>query len=122
MRVDTTIASYIDENNCIGCTKCVKACPNDAIIGSKNQIHVVIEQWCRSCGECLSVCPTDCISIVTKKFSNSKPVENFAKKIKRDDLYRENERYFNIEQIDKSKMIEELEVFLNEEDKNYRDV
>ena len=33
--VDTSLTSYIDENNCIGCAKCTKACPNDAIIGSK---------------------------------------------------------------------------------------
>ena len=35
MSVDTSVTSYIDENNCIGCAKCTKACPNDAIIGLK---------------------------------------------------------------------------------------
>lgn len=118
MRIDIKLTSYIDENNCIGCTKCIKACPNDAIVGSKNQIHIVIEQWCGSCSDCLPVCPTDCISIVPKKFPEIEPVENFAKKISQDDRHRANERYFNIDRVDKSIMIEELEVFINEEDKN----
>lgn len=118
MSVDTSLTSYIDENNCIGCAKCTKACPNDAIIGSKNLIHVIIEQWCGSCGECLSVCPTDCISIVKKRFASIGPIENFAKKIKQDDRYLEDEKYFDIEQTNKTKILEELEVLLNEEDKN----
>lgn len=118
MRIDASLTSYIDENNCIGCTKCIKACPNDAIIGSKNYIHVVIEQWCGSCGDCLPVCPTDCILMVPKKFPKIESVENFAKKINQDNSNQEKERFFKIDQIGKSEMIEELQVFLNEEDKN----
>ena len=116
--VDTSLTSYIDENNCIGCAKCTKACPNDAIIGSKNLIHVVIEQWCASCGDCLAVCPTDCISMVTKRFAGIEPVENFAKKITQNICHQKDENYFDIEETNKTIILEELEVFLNEENNN----
>ena len=118
MSVDTSLTSYIDEDNCIGCTKCTEACPNDAIIGSKNLIHVVIEQWCVSCGDCLPVCPTDCISVVAKRFAGIETVENFAKKNKQNACHQKDENYFDIEEINKSIILEELEVFLNEENKN----
>ena len=53
--------AWIDENWCIGCTVCIKACPTDAIIGSNKRMHTVIEAWCTGCELCLPVCPVDCI-------------------------------------------------------------
>jgi electron transport complex protein RnfB len=53
--------AYIDENWCIGCTLCIKACPTDAIIGSNKLMHTVIEAACTGCELCLPVCPVDCI-------------------------------------------------------------
>jgi electron transport complex protein RnfB len=53
--------AWIDENWCIGCTLCVKACPTDAIMGSHQRMHTVIEPYCTGCGLCLPVCPVDCI-------------------------------------------------------------
>jgi electron transport complex protein RnfB len=52
---------WIDENWCIGCTLCVKACPTDAIVGTNKRMHTIIEQWCTGCELCLPVCPVDCI-------------------------------------------------------------
>ncbi len=52
---------WIDENWCIGCTLCIKACPTDAIVGTNKRMHTVIEQWCTGCELCLPVCPVDCI-------------------------------------------------------------
>ena len=52
---------WIDENWCIGCTLCVKACPTDAILGSNKRMHTVIEAHCTGCDLCLPVCPVDCI-------------------------------------------------------------
>lgn len=52
---------WIDENWCIGCTLCIKACPTDAIVGTHKRMHTVIEQWCTGCELCLPVCPVDCI-------------------------------------------------------------
>ena len=55
--------AIIDENWCIGCTLCIKACPTDAIMGSNKMMHTVIEPWCTGCELCIPVCPVDCISL-----------------------------------------------------------
>ncbi len=54
----------IREDECIGCTKCIQACPIDAIIGAAERMHTVIPDACSGCGLCLPVCPVDCIDLV----------------------------------------------------------
>ena len=53
--------AVIDENWCIGCTLCLKACPTDAILGGNKQMHTIIENYCTGCELCIPVCPVDCI-------------------------------------------------------------
>ena len=55
--------AVIDENWCIGCTLCIKACPTDAILGSNKRMHTVIEPYCTGCELCVPVCPVDCIAL-----------------------------------------------------------
>ncbi|SMY35749.1 Electron transport complex protein rnfB [Photobacterium malacitanum] len=56
--------AFIHEDMCIGCTKCIQACPVDAIVGGTKAIHTVIKDECTGCDLCVSPCPTDCIEMI----------------------------------------------------------
>jgi len=53
--------AVIDEDWCIGCTLCIKACPTDAILGLNKRMHTVIPEHCTGCELCVPACPVDCI-------------------------------------------------------------
>lgn len=53
----------VNEELCIGCVKCFRECPTDAIVGAPKQIHVVLDKACTGCGKCEAVCPTMCIEM-----------------------------------------------------------
>ncbi len=55
--------AVIDEDTCIGCTKCIQACPVDAIVGASKLMHTVIASWCTGCELCIPPCPVDCIAL-----------------------------------------------------------
>ncbi|MFM8454005.1 MAG: RnfABCDGE type electron transport complex subunit B [Gammaproteobacteria bacterium] len=55
--------AFIDESQCVGCAKCLEACPVDAIVGSLQWMHTVITQECIGCQLCITPCPVDCISM-----------------------------------------------------------
>ena len=55
--------ALIIEADCIGCTKCIQACPVDAIVGGAKHMHVVVEPLCTGCELCLPACPVDCIEL-----------------------------------------------------------
>ena len=57
--------AYIREDECIGCTKCIQACPVDAILGAAKQMHTVIESECTGCDLCVEPCPVDCIDMLS---------------------------------------------------------
>ncbi len=60
---DEPRVAYIREAECIGCTKCIQACPVDAILGAARQMHTVIAEECTGCDLCLEPCPVDCIEL-----------------------------------------------------------
>ena len=56
--------AYIREDECIGCTKCIQACPVDAILGAAKLMHTVIAAECTGCDLCVEPCPVDCIDML----------------------------------------------------------
>ncbi|WP_087505242.1 electron transport complex subunit RsxB [Neiella marina] len=61
---DIKRVAYIREDECIGCTKCIQACPVDAIVGATRQMHTVIADECTGCDLCVAPCPVDCIDML----------------------------------------------------------
>lgn len=59
-----TAVALIDERRCIGCTRCIRACPVDAIVGADQLMHTVIAKYCTGCELCLPPCPVDCIAML----------------------------------------------------------
>jgi electron transport complex protein RnfB len=86
--------AVIDEAACIGCTKCIQACPVDAIVGSAQRMHTVIASWCTGCELCLPPCPVDCIvlapvaALPEKDVSRARHQQRNAR-LARDDAERE---------------------------------
>ncbi len=61
---DVKKVAFIREDECIGCTKCIQACPMDAILGAAKHMHTVIADECTGCDLCVEPCPVDCIDMV----------------------------------------------------------
>lgn len=55
--------AFIREAECIGCTKCIQACPVDAIVGAAKLMHTVLVDECTGCDLCVAPCPVDCIEM-----------------------------------------------------------
>lgn len=77
------VLAFIREAECIGCTKCIQACPVDAILGSAKQMHTIIADECIGCKLCLPPCPVDCIDLLPVKTVSSADRKQRAAHIKR---------------------------------------
>ncbi|HYF98347.1 MAG TPA: RnfABCDGE type electron transport complex subunit B, partial [Coxiellaceae bacterium] len=80
--------AVIREDECIGCTKCIQACPLDAIVGAAKQMHSILDINCSGCELCIAPCPVDCIDLV--------PLANLSeeqKEQRRDYFYQLNEEH-----------------------------
>lgn len=53
--------AVVEEAICIGCCRCIKVCPTDAVVGAAKQIHSVIREACTGCGACIDRCPTEAL-------------------------------------------------------------
>ncbi|MFK8067979.1 MAG: electron transport complex subunit RsxB [Gammaproteobacteria bacterium] len=76
--------AVVIEDECIGCTKCIQACPVDAIFGAAKQMHTVIADHCTGCELCIPPCPVDCIEMKLPRNNTSdvsKPVPGDAHKL-----------------------------------------
>ncbi len=70
----TRLVAEIVESECIGCTKCIRVCPVDAIVGANGRMHTVIANLCTGCDLCTPVCPTDCIEMRIPLSQGRRPV------------------------------------------------
>jgi len=70
--------ALVDERRCIGCTRCIDACPVDAIVGAQSLMHTVVEPWCIGCALCLPPCPVDCIDMVPPRGAWSEELKRAA--------------------------------------------
>jgi len=66
--------AWIREDECIGCTKCIQACPVDAILGGPKRMHTVLVDLCTGCDLCIAPCPVDCIDMVDPPDYTRRPV------------------------------------------------
>jgi electron transport complex protein RnfB len=57
------MVAFVNEDLCIGCTRCFQVCPTDAFVGAPKQVHAVFGDICTGCGKCVDVCPTECIEM-----------------------------------------------------------
>ena len=64
IEIETELVARVIEADCIGCTKCIQACPVDAIVGGPNLMHTIITAECTGCELCVPPCPVDCIEMV----------------------------------------------------------
>lgn len=65
------VRAVIREDDCIGCTKCIPACPVDAIVGTGKHMHTIFTDLCTGCELCIAPCPVDCIDLVTVERTQS---------------------------------------------------
>lgn len=65
------VRAVIREDDCIGCTKCIPACPVNAIVGTGKHMHTIFTDLCTGCELCIAPCPVDCIDLVTVERTQS---------------------------------------------------
>ena len=78
-KLNAQVAKIVEED-CIGCTKCIDACPVDAITGAANLMHSVIDDLCTGCELCIEPCPVDCIELMEVNEEKSLGARNQSEK------------------------------------------
>jgi electron transport complex protein RnfB len=97
-REEPAAVAFIDAQACIGCARCLPACPVDAILGARHFLHTVLEAECNGCDLCLAACPVDCIEMRPRPADQCAPSapanrERFERHRERDErATRERER------------------------------
>ncbi len=96
------LRAVIREDECIGCTKCIKACPIDSIVGSKKKMHTVMSDECSGCELCVAPCPMDCIDMI--ELPSRSLNENIELVKKYSDRYEARNK--RLEKVEKQKQIQ----------------
>lgn len=98
------LRAVIREEECIGCTKCIQACPVDAILGTGKRMHTVITDECTGCELCVAPCPVDCIDMVALPVDNTE-----AQKSQFRERYRARETRLQQEQMEREQLKQEAQ-------------
>lgn len=98
LKTKPTLLAVIREHECIGCTKCIQACPVDAIMGASKQMHTVINDECTGCELCVEPCPVDCIDLIEFNAHDNKTKIERAAQFR--DRYRARNQRLANEKID----------------------
>ncbi len=100
--------AVIREAECIGCTKCIQACPVDAIIGTNKYIHTVMADICTGCELCLEPCPVDCIDLIPAKpksaeaekiFHEQSLIRNQKKQIRQKQIHEQQKQQHELNKL-----------------------
>lgn len=71
------------ETHCIGCGRCLKACPNDALSQSADGLIIINRKRCQGCGGCTEACPTNAMELLGKRVT----LENLTTELLKDRAY-----------------------------------
>jgi Na+-translocating ferredoxin:NAD+ oxidoreductase subunit B len=82
------LTAIINEELCIGCSRCIPACPVDALVGSKGQMHSVLVNECIGCKLCINPCPVDCIDMVPLENKVSISIDKKTRALKAKQRYK----------------------------------
>lgn len=115
------LVAYIREAECIGCTKCIQACPVDAILGAAKLMHTVIADICTGCDLCVAPCPVDCIDMVPAACQSPSPQEIAEKAdASRERFNRRNQRLKNVA-AEKSARKQSIDQLYNQNNESHRE-
>lgn len=62
---------YLETDKCVGCTKCVRICPTEAIRVREGKAKIDSTR-CIDCGECINTCPVNAIRIISDSLDELK--------------------------------------------------
>ncbi|WP_411728427.1 RnfABCDGE type electron transport complex subunit B [Methyloglobulus sp.] len=96
--------AVIVEEDCIGCVKCIAACPVDAILGAAKLMHTVIAAECTGCELCVAPCPVDCIIMEPLTIQLS-PEQKIAQKLTAMCRYEARNRRKDNEALEKAEKV-----------------
>lgn len=96
------VIALIHEDECIGCTKCIQACPVDAIVGTAKHMHTVLSHECTGCMLCVEPCPVDCISLLEAPKNRQPELMPSRDRTQESDHYRQR-HYSRIKRLERLK-------------------
>lgn len=105
--------AVIIEEDCIGCAKCLPACPVDAILGASKVMHTVIQSECTGCELCVAPCPVDCIVMEEIELIYSSTIAKQRYEAKQQRLIRLQDEKAEKMRLQKEKMKAKMTVLRN---------